>query len=82
MECRRITPSDGHIVADGAQRIRATEEYERRVRRIRAEVVDRYRVELASAGYFRRAIIHLRIQHAIRRELQKITPEEGLYFNT
>ena len=73
---------DGHIVADGQERIRSGEQYRLREREIRATVASRYQAELANTHFLRRGIVRLKMWRDVRLELQKLAPDEGLYFRT
>lgn len=68
------------IVADGQKRIQASEAYQAQAREIRAAVAAKYEAELARAGIFERWLIDYKMEREVRRELQKLAPDQGLYF--
>ena len=67
------------IVADGQQRIQQTEEYRRKVGEIRTSIQEKYRVEMARSGFFKRVILQLKVQREIYREIQELAPDRALY---
>jgi len=67
------------IVADGQKHIQTSEAYQAQEREIRATVAAKYEAELARAGIFERWLISYKMEHEIRRELQKFAPDQGLY---
>ena len=69
----------GHIIADGQQRLRETEDHRRQEQAIRAAIESAYQGALADAGWVRCAIIRLRMWREIRREIRKLAPDEALY---
>ncbi len=67
------------IVANGAQRIRTSEEYYLKEAKIRAAAASKYQTELKDANLFQRVIIRFIMWREIRRELEKIAPDYGFY---
>ena len=68
-----------NIVADGQKRIQASEAYQAQEREIRAAIAAKNEAELARAWLFERWLISYKMEHELRRELQKLAPDQGLY---
>lgn len=71
--------SDDRIIAEGYKQLTESKEF----RAIRDEVIAaaraRYAEPLASAGFFRRLVLHLRMRREINRELDRLAPRDALY---
>ena len=67
------------IVADGQKRIQASEAYQAQEREIRATMAAKYEAERARAGMFEHWLINHKMERVVRRELQKLAPDKGLY---
>ena len=70
------------IVADGRQRLRATEQHRRKEREVREAVARRYEPEFAAAGSIRYLILLLKMWRELRRKLDTLTSERSLYLNS
>ena len=63
------------VVADGTERIRSDAK-----RAVVAEVRARFADELATAGWIKRFWVRWKIHRAIEKELDRLAPPGGLYF--
>ena len=63
-----------HIVADGAQRLRASQEFQARLQELQKHIRARHVHELKEAGFFRRLVLRWHIAWEYRRERRKIVP--------
>lgn len=63
-----------NIVADGRERIAAAE-----FKRVEDAVRQRYAVQLAKAGIFRRWLLLWKVRCEIQKELETIAPRDALY---
>jgi hypothetical protein len=68
------------IVADGAWRLRASPEFQTRLRELRETVRARHVFELKEAGFFCRLVLRWRIASEYRRERRKIVPSAHLLY--
>lgn len=66
--------SKAHVAAGGRSRI-----VHDQIKRVEGEVRARYAERLASARFFRRLFLHMKIRREVSRELEKIAPSRGLY---
>lgn len=62
------------IVQDGLSRLRRSAAHQARLRLLRTAVEKRYSPKLASAGFFRRIVLHWRMESEFRRARRKIEP--------
>jgi hypothetical protein len=62
------------FVADGAERLRTNDEFQRRLRELRESIREEYAAELATAGFFRRCVVHWRMAAEYRRQRRRIVP--------
>jgi hypothetical protein len=67
------------FVADGQQRIRATDEYRQQVREIRTRIWASYRDELAHASVWQRWRLRWKIRREISQACADVAPDEALY---
>ena len=67
------------IVADGQDRLRATDWYQERAEEIEAAIAQKYGEELARAGWVTRWLVRLKMRREIERELEKLAPSGALY---
>ena len=70
---------DDQIVADGAERVRATEDYHDKAHEIRMTVTQEYQAALGDAGLIRCGLIRIKMWHEIRQAVRKLAPDEALY---
>ena len=59
------------IVADGEARLRKCGDFHDRLRELHTAICARYAEELEQAGFFRRFLIHRRIEAEFRKERRK-----------
>lgn len=69
------------FVADGKNRIKESEEYKKNVIEIHNFMNEKYREEIARANIIRRSMLILKMRGEIKREIDKLAPDDGLYFN-
>ncbi len=69
------------FVADGQQRIHATDEYRQKVQAIHTSVRTKYRDELAHAGFWQRWHLQWKIRHEISQACADLAPDEALYLH-
>ena len=62
------------FVADGAQRLKRSAEFQSELRALRERIHAKYAVELKTAPFFRRCLIRWRILVEYRRERRRIIP--------
>ena len=74
MSRKKQVRCNSRIVVDGRARI-----YEANIDRIRKEVKARFAKQLASASLFGYFLLRWRMRREIRRELERIAPNSGLY---
>lgn len=74
MPAGQLHEHDNSIVVDGQRRAA-----EANLDTIKTTVRAKYAQELADAGLLRRLYLRVRIWQEIRRKLQKVAPQEGLY---
>ena len=65
-----------YFVCDGRRRALN----EGTLQQIREHVQQRHATELSAVGFLRRFILKIRIRREIKRELDKITPRDALYY--
>ncbi len=70
------------IVADGGARLLGIDEVQARLRAVREEVRARHAAEWAAAGFFRRLLLHWRIESEYRCEKWKIVPSRHTLYGT
>lgn len=69
------------FVADGQQRIRATDEYLQQVREIHTRIRIRYHDELAHASFWQRWRLQWKIRREIRQACADVAPDVALYLH-
>jgi hypothetical protein len=67
------------FVADGQQRIHATDEYRQKVLAIHTRVWTKYRDELVHASFWQRWCLQRKIRREIRQACADVAPDEALY---
>jgi len=67
------------IVSDGRDNLLKDPSTKAQIAEIQTRVKAKYEPELSKAGFFRKIIIHCRIEREIKREIEKIAPQRGLY---
>ena len=73
-------PNQGErIVADGLARLCSTKEYAVKKAEARRKALNKYEPLLATAGFFGRLRLRLKMEREIRRGLNLYAPKEGLY---
>ena len=70
------------IVADGAQRYRAARDYTAIRTRVLAEASKRFECEKATASFWRRCWIELRIRREVRAFMNREFPPGNLYVSS
>jgi hypothetical protein len=70
------------FVADGANRLRSSPEFQARLRELRESIQARHAAEFAEAGFFQRLVLRWRIAREFRRERQKIEPSRGSLYSS
>jgi hypothetical protein len=69
------------VVADGRQRLRATEQYRLKEREVREAVARRYGPDFEAAGTARYLILLVKMWRELRRELDTLASQRNLYLN-
>ena len=69
------------FVADGQQRIHATDEYRQKVQDIHIRVRTKYRDELAHAVFWQRWHLQWKIRREISQACADLAPDEALYLH-
>jgi len=67
------------FVAGGAELVRASEGYRKKMREIRLEVIGRYSREYASSSWWRKSVVLIKIEWEIARERMRMDPSRALY---
>lgn len=70
------------FIADGHERLMATQEYRTARAEVIAAVRARYAAPLASAGILGRLVLRFRMQREIAREVEKLAPPDALYLQS
>ena len=70
------------FVADGQQRIHATDEYRQKVQAIHTRVRTKYRHELAQASFWQRWRLQWKIRREISQACAALAPDEALYLQS
>ena len=70
------------FVADGQQRIHATDEYRQRVQEIHTRVWTKYRDELVQASFWQRWRLQWKIRGEIREACADLAPDAVLYLHS
>ena len=74
--------SPERIVVHGREELMKSKEYRAARDEVIAAARARYAESLASAGFFRRLVLHSRMQREINRELDKLAPPGALYLQS
>jgi hypothetical protein len=70
---------DDPIVADGRERLRGEEWYRQKERAVREAVRKEYEPELAEASRYKRWVVRWELWRELRRQMDALAPERGLY---
>jgi hypothetical protein len=70
------------FVADGQQRIRATDEYRQKVQAIHTRIWMKYRDELVHASFSQRWRLRWKIRREISQVCADVAPDEALYLHS
>lgn len=70
------------FVADGQQRIPATDEYRQKVQAIHTRVWTKYRDELVQASFWQRWRLRWKIRHDISQACADLAPDAALYLHS
>lgn len=73
---------DERIIAHGREQLTSSRQYRAARGEVIAAVEARYAEPLASAGFFRRLVLHVRMRHEIAQELDKLAPPDALYLQS